>query len=148
MSFIKKQKGFALLYTVVIISLILTIAISISNTTYKQGILSSLAKDSQIAFYQADAGVECGLYYDIVLLEFDAGARPDVLDCGGEMLKLTQEDGVRFLYESIDTDATPDPCFAVSIDKTNAPSTIVQGLGHNTCMAGIRQVERALEATY
>ena len=46
------KKGFALLITVVVVSLILSISLGISNLTFKQTILSNLAKDSQISFYE------------------------------------------------------------------------------------------------
>ncbi len=72
----KKQnkKGFALLFTVLIVSLILSIAIGIANLTLKQAMLSNLVKDSQAAFYQADSAVECGIYQDTVVGAFSFGS--------------------------------------------------------------------------
>src|SRR5574343_1489902 len=64
------QSGYAILFTVVIVSVISIIAIGLSNTAYKSMILSSVAKDSQTAFYQSDTATECALYAD---------TNPDVL---------------------------------------------------------------------
>ena len=151
--FHNNKQGFALLYTVVIVSLILTIAISISNTSYKQTVLSSLAKDSQIAFYQADAGAECALYYDITLGQFPFGTTvagaPATIACGLTTMEL---DGESFDDYFVYTFANPvaiDPCFTVVIDKVTDPSkTTIDSRGNNRCGAGPRQVERAVRLQY
>ena len=62
----RKQNGYAILFTVVIISIISLLAIGLSNSTYKQLILSSVSTDSQVSFFQADTAVECALYADVV----------------------------------------------------------------------------------
>lgn len=150
----KKQKGFAMLYTVVIISLILTISLSISNVSYKQTILSSLAKDSQIAFYQADAGAECGLYYDIVLNQFPRGTAiggaPATITCGTSVLDLVSSESSTnyFVYRSLS--AIPGTsCFTVVFDKvTDATKATIDARGNNRCDAGPRQVERAVRVQY
>jgi hypothetical protein len=149
-----KKEGFALLYSVVIISLILTIAISISNTSYKQTILSSLAKDSQIAFYQADAGAECGMYYDLVLNQFPLGTvvagAPATISCGTKTLALASGDSGDdyFVYEQQSPVAT-DPCFEVIFDKITDPiKSTIDARGNNRCGAGPRQVERAVRVQY
>ncbi len=140
--------GFALLYTVVIISLLLTIAISISDTSLKQGVLSGLAKDSQIAFYQADAGAECALYYDVALAAFPFGGGtppPGTMTCGSASIPLTSSTGSYFIYETTTGSA---PCFSVRIDKSNPAQTKIESRGHNICGASPRQVERAIKVRY
>src|SRR5688572_20777703 len=62
---LSEKKGFALLFTVLIVTLLLSVSLGISNMTFKQTILSNLAKDSLVAFYDADGALDCGLYYDI-----------------------------------------------------------------------------------
>ena len=59
-----RKKGFTLLYASLIVSLILGIGLAILEITYQQLLLSSSAKESKFAFYNADAGLECALYYD------------------------------------------------------------------------------------
>ncbi len=61
----KIQKGFALLMAVIITSTLLLISYALSNISLKELTLSYAGKDSQVAFYAADAGVECALYWDI-----------------------------------------------------------------------------------
>jgi hypothetical protein len=59
-----KKKGFTLLFASLIVSLLLAVGLAILNITLQQLLLSSTAKESQFAFYNADTGVECALYYD------------------------------------------------------------------------------------
>lgn len=66
-----KERGFTLLFASLVVTLILSIAIAIANVTLTQLILSSAGKDSQFAFYNADSGIECALYYE------NNGVRPD-----------------------------------------------------------------------
>ena len=59
-----KKKGFALLIAVIFMSVMLTFGLALGALAYKQGVLSSSSVESQHAFYAADAGLECVLYYD------------------------------------------------------------------------------------
>lgn len=145
------NKGFALLYTVLIITLILNMALSISNVSYKQSILSNLANDSQVAFYQADSGAECLLYQDSTSSAFALGtavsSTPASLTCGGQTLSRDDVNSVvdYIIYTS---SASSGPCFSVSIDKRTIPTTIIQSRGLNICQSHPRQVERAVDVRY
>lgn len=155
------SKGFAMLFTVLIISLILSIAVGISNLTLRQTILSSLAKDSGIAFYQADAAVECGMFQDTegnfpLGTTINTGASTDAkqtLTCNGIDMTLDTDvsmtDYVKYIPQSLLT--TNQPCFSIVFDKTATAlggKSVVRGLGYSMCMQGPRQVERLLQVTY
>jgi hypothetical protein len=60
-----KEKGFALLIGVVISSILISITFIMFNITLKQVTLATSGKNSQIALYAADTGIECGLYADL-----------------------------------------------------------------------------------
>lgn len=148
-----RGRGFAMLFTVLIISLILTIALSISDVTFKQSILSGLVKDSQIAFYQADAGIECALYYDVSKELFSntmaVSAAPQTLTCGNHVLQINTAKSATGYFEYTDSaKGTNAPCFSIVVDKQNLAQTTVQSHGNNICTQTRRQVERSLEATY
>ena len=51
-----------LLYTILVASLVLLFALGITNTAYKEAVLSSSARDAGYSFFAADSGAECGLY--------------------------------------------------------------------------------------
>ncbi len=58
-------RGFTLFYAMLISSLLLAIGIAIFNITFKELTLSSGARESANAFYAADTGLECALYWDL-----------------------------------------------------------------------------------
>lgn len=58
------QKGFTLFVSLIVTSLLLAIAFSLSDIVLKQLIFSQSARQSQISFYAADSGAECALYWD------------------------------------------------------------------------------------
>ncbi len=60
----KTQRGFALLIAVIFMTVMLSLGLTLGALGYKQEVLASTAVESQYAFYAADAGLECALYYD------------------------------------------------------------------------------------
>jgi hypothetical protein len=55
----RNHDGFALLITIVVISVVLAVGISLLNITVKQISLSITGRDSEVAFHAAQGGVEC-----------------------------------------------------------------------------------------
>ncbi|MFZ4500458.1 MAG: hypothetical protein ACOYMZ_03085 [Minisyncoccia bacterium] len=149
----RRNGGFAMLFTILVISIIMSLAIGIANVTFKQGLLSSIAKDSLIAFYAADAGVECGLYYDFTVGIFPEGlvaeSAPETLACGANTLsKVSDMSYTNYIvYRENITDASK-PCRNLVFDKTDETISLIQSRGYSVCNNTPRQVERALEVRY
>ena len=61
---INNKKGFAILYAVLMTSVILTVSLGLLNITLKQIILSSVVKESQAAYYTALSSFRCALRND------------------------------------------------------------------------------------
>jgi len=59
------QEGIALLVTLLLMGVLMGIGTSLANVTLRQYQISSIALASEIAFYAADAGVECIMYHDM-----------------------------------------------------------------------------------
>lgn len=143
-----------MLFTVLVISIILSISLGISDITYKQTLLSNLTKNSQLAFYQADSGVECGLYYDLTQGQLPSGTRVDEaplqIACGGNTASLVtnQSNTDYFVYQEDIGDTRP--CYSITFDKTFSTSTknIVSSRGFSSCQANAQQVERGLSVSY
>src|SRR4051812_30828309 len=78
-----RQRGFTLLIAIILSSVVLTVGLSLLDVAYKQVVLSSTAKQSQVAFYNADSALECALYYDQKFNAFDytAPANQSSLTC-------------------------------------------------------------------
>ncbi len=53
-----------MLFAVLVSSVLLSIGVSIFNLTLKELVLSSSGRESQFAFYAADTGIECAIYWD------------------------------------------------------------------------------------
>ena len=59
------KRGFTLLLAALVASIVLSLGSAIFLIAQKQVQLSSLGRDSQFAFYAADTGAECALYWDL-----------------------------------------------------------------------------------
>lgn len=55
------NKGYTLLFSVIVSSIVLSIAAFILSVSRKQFILSSAARDSTVAVYAADSGIQCAV---------------------------------------------------------------------------------------
>lgn len=60
----KKVRGFTIFLAVIISGLLLLVVLSISNLALKETILSGAGRESELAFFAADSGVECALFWD------------------------------------------------------------------------------------
>jgi len=157
MKLFKKQSGFAMLFTVLIVSIILSLAIGISNITFKQNLLSSIAKDSQQAFFAADTGMECGLMNDLIYASayYPRGAGPTqvsstlAIPCGSMTFQIdTAKSSTSYLvYKEIVSDGKK-PCRVITFNKQDPTLNKVQVRGYSMCDNTPRQVERALEVQY
>jgi hypothetical protein len=75
---INKKGGIALLMAVLVSSLFFVIGAAIFKIAFIELVLSAAGKESQFAFYSADSGAECALYWDRNYLE-----DPNAGGCGG-----------------------------------------------------------------
>ncbi len=157
----KENKGYAIMFTVILVSIISLISLGLSNTTYKQLLLSSGAKDSGQAFYQADMSMECALYIDNQTTTLPDG--DTTFSCG--MDKNTNQYQMNItssVSNSITTynllptsslNVSQDPCFRISILKDNSnpllTTTTIYANGYNICnINNPRAVERTIQANY
>lgn len=152
------QGGYAMLYTVVIISIIMSISIGLSNSIAKAFVLASVAKDSQIAFYQADIATECGLYLQFkkgtaIAFHGPSGGSGTFL-CGldsfGQPIEFDVTSPSNKVYDLTPVGISSGPCFSIHIDDTlTTPNRLIQARGYNQCDAGAEnRVERALDVYY
>src|SRR3989344_5447846 len=81
--------GFTLFFAVLIASLLLAIGLAIFNITIKELVLSSSVRDSEFAFYAADSGVECALYWDRTQGAFSTTAPQSQIVCNGAGIHVT-----------------------------------------------------------
>lgn len=150
-----KNKGFTLFVALVIMGTLLLIAAGIVNLSFKQSLISVAGKESQIAFYAADTGMGCAIYWDVhnpagisafatttgstIYCNKDANNPDNEWVVGGGSVSIINK--ITFL---------PEPyCTIVTVTKNGDGSTLIESQGYNTCSTvDPRRVERAVRATY
>lgn len=75
------QSGFALLMTLIVVSVIISIGLSVLDLAIKQVELASNSKDSEIAFHAANAGMECAQYWRRAASSTMEAGNPITPDC-------------------------------------------------------------------
>lgn len=148
-------RGFTLLLAVLIGSVLLALGFAIFNIVSKDIILSSAGRESQFAFYAADSGVECALYWDYQADAFSTESALTQVTCGEENATLTRAfDALTGEYRTTFSfslgSALTDACTAVEVTKTDLPTqTVIVASGYNTCVVtNPRRIERAIRVQY
>lgn len=149
-----RDKGFTILLAALVASLVLTLGISIFSVAQKQVVLSSLGRSSQYAFYAADTGAECALYWDVRFSYFSSTTptgNPPSCD-GPTPLVITGTPGP--LPYTMSFEFEPNGyCSQVSVIKSATdPKTVIHADGFSTPCADIevsgRSLQRSVELKY
>lgn len=143
-----QKRGYALIVSLIVMSVMLSFGLSLGALAYKQQILSSGAIESQYAFYAADAALECALYADQQNPEtFDYASHsliihPGVITCNG--VAATEVAG-SYVYDSVS--ATPHlsvtdrvdlgvkQCADVTVYKYATGQTVIYSQGYDVSCA-------------
>lgn len=127
-------------------SLLLLLSAAMFNIVRKEIILSSTSRDSQFAFYAADAGAECALYWDFRFNSFEDGATE--ITCENAAIPITTG------TNTYDFEFEPQGnCVRVRVEKRSShPRTVIESRGYNSSCTAIatnpRALERAVELQY
>jgi hypothetical protein len=85
----KDKKGISLLIAVLVGSTALLVGFALANLAFKELVLTGSIRDSEIAFYAANSGVECGLFEDLRSLAFNPEDLPGSVACNGQQVGVT-----------------------------------------------------------
>jgi len=140
----------------VVMGVLLLIATGIVNLSVKQSLISNSGRESQLAFYAADTGMECALFWDVKNPSAEQSAfattTTSVINCNKDAFNTGNEWTVGGASVSVLPVITflPEPyCAKVTVTKNANGTTLVESLGYNTCDSSSgRRVERAVRATY
>lgn len=146
------ERGFTLLLASLVSSVVLTLGISIFQIAYKQVILSSTGRDSQFAFYAADTGAECALYWDFRHDYFGTTTPPGDALCAEQVLLMSGRSDT-LPYTIVYQFEANGYCADVSVRKSGSdPHTIVHADGYSTTCADLpanpRALQRSVEIRY
>lgn len=77
----KQKKGFALLYAILLTGVITVLGLILSNIVTKQIILSSIVRESQLAYYASDSARDCARFWDDKNFFYDVivGDQPETI---------------------------------------------------------------------
>lgn len=150
------KKGFTLFLAMVVTGTLLLIATGMVSLAVKQSFISVSGRESQLAFYAADSGLECAIYWDI---RNPSGASAFNIDTGTEIEcnRDANNPGNRWTVGGSSVSKftiyfAPEPsCAEVIVTKSvngEVTSTTIESRGYNTCGSFARKVERAVRATY
>lgn len=159
---IQKNKAFALLFAIILSSIILAISAGIAEISYKEILLTTSGKSGDDAFYAADVGAECALYLDkdSTTSPFESVGSTNYnfatnAQCAGLQVTPTTVSGadVSFILQNLGAETTG--CAIVSVTKNTVIVPIVTTViskGYNACTLGSpsssNAVERELQVTY
>lgn len=154
----KKERGITLLIAIIITGTLMLVATAIANIALKQATIAASGRESQYAFYAADSGAECALFWDVKNssgISAFATSSPSNINCNQDQNNPSNP-SPSLVGGSLDGKSTftirflPDPyCAVVTVTKPSDGTTKIESLGYNTCdTTNPRRVERAVRVTY
>lgn len=156
------KRGVTIFFAILIIGLLLGIAASISLLSQKQVTLSSVSKQSELAFYSADSAIECVVYWDQNTgsanpFDFSTTSSSAVINCNNQNITVCSNSN-----PSLDSCQSESKSFQIPLGNTCASTTIIKEIisgvtttqitayGYNTSCSGSssRRLQRALQVGY
>lgn len=150
--------GYALLFAMFVSSVLLSAGLGISGIIYKELILSTIGRESQYSFYNAQTALECAFY-----LNSHGGISSSSM-CDGMLIDhfipdISDGDGLTTsfnVYIKPTQTSTTRQCSSIKVHTSTSPSAYmtIEARGYNTVncpnedVAGTnnsRRVERALK---
>src|SRR3989338_1517240 len=150
LSTVNSQKGFTLLLAALVSSIVLALGTSIFQLAQKELTLSSIGRDSQFAFYAADSGAECALYWDVRYQRFPTSTPVAVgLTCDNQDETTAASSAGGAVVSSFQFEPN-GYCVNVSVEKsvsvgTGAVATTVHADGFSTNCGAVESSPRALQ---
>ena len=150
----QKANGFTILLSVLVVSIVLSAGLGIFGVMTRELKLSGMGRESQLAFYAADAGIECFFYWEIKQSAFEPDGSSNTIKCAGSGdIALSDADitGNSSYSFNISLGAPTDPCVKVEVVKdysfSNKVITTVKSKGYNIDCNSTSpfKVERAIQ---
>lgn len=169
---IDNRAGMTLFMTLMITSILLFISFAVINIGLKATSFATSGRDSQYAFYAADSGVECAMYWDskpATGSAFATSTSGDSLNftCAGSSdINTGQAVAGTSTLSRIGGGGDANPtsvfgfvmnqgtnpvnyCAIVTVTKNTNGTTYIKSRGYNTCdTSNPKRVERGVEVTY
>ncbi|PIR38846.1 MAG: hypothetical protein COV34_00190 [Candidatus Zambryskibacteria bacterium CG10_big_fil_rev_8_21_14_0_10_42_12] len=152
--YITSQKGFVLFVAIGVSAILLLVTVAMSNITLKQVLIAQASQESQKAFYAADNGIECVMFWEIQNPtnpgESAFGSVGQNISCGIQTFSVGGGNESEFEVLFDITDPANDPlssCAIVTVNKSGG--TVIESRGRNLCSGNSnRRVERGIRVKY
>ncbi len=148
---IQKNKGIALLFSVLLSSIILSITIGVTNIAFKEIQFGTSAKSTNEAFFAADSGIECALFNDKSSSNVFVATSPDPINCSVGTVTVVSAVYPFWSFILTGLGSQAQSCAKITVDKTTTPTKIIANgynIGDSVCnYSGSNRVERRLEIT-
>ncbi len=164
--FYTSKKGFSIYLAVIMSAALLTVAVSVSKISSSSLKYVNINKESQAAYFAAEAGLECALYWDTYpsVSAFDYNTA-NTITCLGQVMSggIALPNGQTSLvggggasnyisnflfYMEPGASQTSKPCVYVTVSKAGF-TTIIKSRGYNICsFSDPRILERGIDTTY
>jgi hypothetical protein len=152
----KNNKGFVILYAVMISSMLLAISLGVVNISLKEIGFGTSAVDTNNAFFAADTGAECALSNDRMdptRNRFSGTAGYEDMPCAGSFITINEDSTTSWSFFVLGIGNSGEGCAKVTVDKTNPEITSIVSKGYNigdsSCNSlNLNRVERQIELNY
>ncbi len=152
----RDSSGFVILYVVILSSIILSMALGVSNIALKEIKFSTSAKNTNDAFFAADTGAECALYYDKSSTSVFISSSSPTIICNGSSIIARETPASYWSFDSSGLGNRGEGCAKVTVDKSIPPETsiISKGYDNGGDLPGFcspqesNSVERQIELNY
>jgi len=146
------QSGYALLTSIILTATLSLIAYAVANIALRQLSITTTNVESHNAFYTADSGLECAMFWDVKnpsntsYSAFDPNISQTSITCGGSTVLPTRVTSGTDVITSFQI-PVGSSCAIVYVTKGAGNATTIESRGYNTCGIGPR-FERAIRMTY
>lgn len=146
------RSGFVILFAVTLAAILLSIALGVSSIAQNEIKFGTSARETNEAFFAADAGIECALFYDKSSEAQNAFTGSANMQCAENAITPV-DSGSFWSFAVPKLGNSLQSCARVTVDKTNPPVTTIISKGFNvgndSCNdTPVRQVERELRVSY
>ncbi len=149
---LNSKKGFVLLYAVLVMSMLLALTFSITDLTMKERKLSRFVEESFSAFFAAESGMECVLYWDMkeeksAFRYDDAEPGGREITCNGQTFTVGNEDDKKIERTLVFSGSSNSSVIVVDKSVENNTSLIAHGYSVIDPDSG-DGVERGIQVKY
>ena len=152
----KNNQGFTLFIALTITATLLLVSTGIVTVALRQAFLTSSSRESQYAFYAADTGIECAIYWDVKnptgYSAFATTTGPTTINCNYDAVN-NPSNSMSVGTSNVSTFTirfNPRPYSAdVIVTKNNDGTTNIVSNGFNTFdSSNPRRTQRSVKVNY